>query len=336
MLDCLQLVHCHPGSQLSDIRAIKDAVGELAHMYAALHQLGAGLRYIDIGGGLGVDYEGTGHDLPRSLNYSLAEYASAVVYRIAAVCDQAGIEHPVILSESGRALSAYCSVLVVNALGSLRFEDREPPALPADDDPQPQPLADLVTAWRDLDGDRPMEVFHDAEQAYQQAMQLFTVGLLGLEQRALAERTLLGHLHAAAPDRYGDGEELPAAVADLPAALSDIYFCNFSVFQSLPDFWAIDQLFPIMPIHRLDEPPARSATLADITCDSDGKMDRFALPGGPSPVPAAASAARGRGLLSRRVPHRCLPGDARRPAQPVRRHARGDHPPGGRWRLVHR
>ncbi|HBO14573.1 MAG TPA: arginine decarboxylase [Halieaceae bacterium] len=283
MLDCLQLVHCHPGSQLSDIRAIKDAVGELAHMYAELHRLGAGLRYIDIGGGLGVDYEGTGQDLPRSLNYSLAEYASAVVYRIAAVCDQAGIEHPVILSESGRALSAYCSVLVVNALGSLRFEDREPLALPAEDELQPQPLADLVTAWRDLDGDRPVEVFHDAEQAYQQAMQLFTVGLLGLEQRALAER-LFWAICTRLRDRYGDGEELPAAVADLPAALSDIYFCNFSVFQSLPDFWAIDQLFPIMPIHRLDEPPTRAATLADITCDSDVKVDRFALPGGPSPL----------------------------------------------------
>ena len=125
-----------------------------------------------------------------------------MVYRIAAVCDQAGIEHPVILSESGRALSAYCSVLVVNALGSLRFEDREPLALPAEGEPQPQPLADLVTAWCDLDGDRPVEVFHDAEQAYQQAMQLFTVGLLGLEQRALAERQALRRFYEEELESY--------------------------------------------------------------------------------------------------------------------------------------
>ncbi len=279
MLHCLQLVHCHPGSQLSDIRAIKDSVSELAHVYTELHRLGAGMQYIDIGGGLGVDYEGGAQNLAHSINYNLAEYASTVVYRIASVCNGAGIDHPTIISESGRALSAYCSVLVFNALGSASFEQRQP-APPLDDGEElPQPLADLVTACHDLDPERAVEVYHDAEQAYHQIMQMFNLGYITLEQRALAER-LFWTVCTRIRDIYPDLSELPASLEILPTVLSDIYFCNFSVFQSLPDSWAIDQLFPIMPIHRLGEPPDRSGTLADITCDSDGKISRFALPDG--------------------------------------------------------
>ncbi len=283
MLHCLKLVHCHPGSQLNDIRAIKDSVGELAHVYAELHRLGAGLEYIDIGGGLGVDYEGGAQSLQYSMNYSLMEYASAVVYRIAAVCDSAEIAHPTIISESGRALSAYCSVLIFNALGSASFEQRQLPPSPDETRELPQPLADLVTACHDFDPDRAVEVYHDAEQAYDQVMQMFNVGYVTLEQRALAEG-LFWTICTRIRDIYPDLSELPASLASLPTVLSDIYFCNFSVFQSLPDSWAIDQLFPIMPIHRLDTQPDRSATLADITCDSDGKIANFALPGGAEPT----------------------------------------------------
>jgi len=283
MLQCLKLVHCHPGSQLSDIRAIKDSIGELAHVYAELRQLGAGLEYIDIGGGLGVDYDGGAQNLPHSINYTLAEYASAVVYRIAAVCNSAGIDHPTIISESGRALSAYCSVLVFNVLGAAGFEQRQPAPLLEDLDQLPQPLADLVTACSDLDPDRAVEVYHDAEQAFLQTMQMFNVGYVTLEQRALAER-LFWTVCTQIRDIYDDLSELPASLASLPMVLSDIYFCNFSVFQSLPDSWAIDQLFPIMPIHRLDTQPDRAATLADITCDSDGKISCFPLPGGVEPT----------------------------------------------------
>ena len=283
MLDCLKLVHCHPGSQLSDIRAIKDSVGELAHVYAELQKLGAGLEYIDIGGGLGVDYEGGAQNLPHSMNYTLAEYASAVVYRIAAVCDAAEIEHPTIISESGRALSAYCSVLVFNVLGSTRFELREPAPEPEDAEELPQPLADLVMACHDLDPERAVEFYHDAEEAYLQTMQMFNVGYVTLEQRALAER-MFWTVCTRIRDLYEDHADLPASLASLPVVLSDIYFCNFSVFQSLPDSWAIDQLFPIMPIHRLDSQPDRAAILADITCDSDGKVSSFPLPEGTEPT----------------------------------------------------
>jgi arginine decarboxylase len=279
MLDCLRLVHCHTGSQLTDIRAIKDSVGELAHVYTELRRLGAPMGYIDIGGGLGVDYDGGAKEQPEAMNYGLTEYASAVVYRIATICDAAQIDHPTILSESGRALSAHCSVLVFNALGSAEFRRHDAaPTIEAREE-LPPPLADLFTAFNDLDPARAVEVYHDAEQAYEQCMQVFNLGYLSLEQRALAER-LFWTICTRIADLYAGDEELPAPLADLPLALSDIYFCNFSVFQSLPDSWAIGQLFPIMPIHRLDTPPERQATLADITCDSDGKITHFALPGG--------------------------------------------------------
>lgn len=283
MLHCLKLVHCHPGSQLNDIRGIKDSVGELAHVYAELHRLGAGLEYIDIGGGLGVDYEGGAQNLSHSMNYSLMEYASAVVYRIASVCNSAGIAHPTIISESGRALSAYCSVLVFNALGSANFERREPAPPLEECMDLPQPLADLVTSCNDFDAERAVEIYHDAEQAYHQAMQMFNVGYVTLEQRAMAER-IFWTVCTRIMDLYPAASDLPASLASLPTVLSDIYFCNFSVFQSLPDSWAIDQLFPIMPIHRLALKPDRPATLADITCDSDGKISRFALPDGAEPT----------------------------------------------------
>jgi len=278
MLDCLQLVHCHPGSQLQDIRRVKDSINELAHVYAELKLMGAGLQYIDVGGGLGVDYDGSGTNFSSSMNYTLNEYASDVVYRIASVCNSRDIPHPKIVSESGRAVAAYHSVLIFDALGSSALDKFRVTGDRAEDyngeEELPQPVQDLFEAYRAVSERRLVECYHDALTAREQVLQMFNLGLLSLEFRGLAER-----LYWATCARIRDAcrklERLPEELEDLESILSDTYFCNFSVFQSLPDSWAIDQLFPIMPIHRLEERPTRTAVLADITCDSDGKIDHF-------------------------------------------------------------
>jgi arginine decarboxylase len=278
MLDCLQLVHCHPGSQLQDIRRVKDSINELAHVYAELKLMGAGLQYIDVGGGLGVDYDGSGTNFASSMNYTLNEYASDVVYRIASVCNAREIPHPKIVSESGRAVAAYHSVLIFDALGSSALDKFRVTGDSAEDyggaEELPQPVHDLFEAYRSVSERRLVECYHDALTAREQVLQMFNLGLLSLEFRGLAER-----LYWATCARIRDAcrklERLPEELEDLESILSDTYFCNFSVFQSLPDSWAIDQLFPIMPIHRLEERPTRTAVLADITCDSDGKIDHF-------------------------------------------------------------
>jgi arginine decarboxylase len=275
MLDCLQLVHCHPGSQLQDIRRVKEAINELAHVYAELVTLGAGLKYIDVGGGLGVDYDGSGTNFASSMNYNIREYANDVVYRIASVCNARNVPHPMIISESGRAIAAHHSVLVFNVLGrsaldgfELSKADLEPAAA------TPQPVKDLADAWRSVAPRRLVECYHDAVTARDEALQMFKLGLLSLEYRGLAER-LYWATCAKVRDAVRKLDEVPEELAELEGILSDTYFCNFSVFQSLPDSWAIDQLFPIVPVHRLNEQPTRKAVLADITCDSDGKIDRF-------------------------------------------------------------
>ena len=278
MLDCLQLVHCHPGSQLQDIRRVKDAINELAHVYAELKLMGAGLQFIDVGGGLGVDYDGSGTNFSSSMNYTLNEYASDVVYRVASVCNARHIPHPTIISESGRAVAAYHSVLIFDALGSSALDKFRVTGNQSDDyqgnTEPPAPVQDLMVAYRSVSERRLVECYHDALTAREQVLQMFNLGLLSLEFRALAER-----LYWATCARIRDAsrklDQLPEELEDLESILSDTYFCNVSVFQSLPDSWAIDQLFPIMPIHRLDERPTRTGVLADITCDSDGKIDRF-------------------------------------------------------------
>jgi arginine decarboxylase len=278
MLDCLQLVHCHPGSQLQDIRRVKDAINELAHVYAELKLMGAGLQYIDVGGGLGVDYDGSGTNFPSSMNYTLTEYASDVVYRIASVCNARDIPHPMIVSESGRAVAAYHSVLIFDVLGSSALDKFKVTGDPAQDytgtEELPQPVQDLFDAYRSVGERRVVECYHDALTAREQVLQMFNLGLLSLEFRGIAER-LYWATCAKIRDFCRKLERLPEELEDLESILSDTYFCNFSVFQSLPDSWAIDQLFPIMPIHRLDERPTRTGVLADITCDSDGKIDHF-------------------------------------------------------------
>jgi len=278
MLDCLQLVHCHPGSQLQDIRRVKDAINELAHVYAELKLMGAGLQYIDVGGGLGVDYDGSGTNFSSSMNYTLNEYASDVVYRIASVCNARNIPHPMIISESGRAVAAYHSVLIFDTLGKSALDKFQVTGNEVAEyngaQELPAPVKDLAVAYRSVNERRLVECYHDALTAREQTLQMFTIGLMSLEFRALAERLYWATL-ARIRDACRKLERMPEELGDLEVILSDTYFCNFSVFQSLPDSWAIDQLFPIMPVHRLDERPTRLGVLADITCDSDGKIDHF-------------------------------------------------------------
>ncbi|NOZ93597.1 MAG: biosynthetic arginine decarboxylase [Acidobacteria bacterium] len=287
--DRLELLHCHVGSQVLSIRSIKNAISELAQVYAELCRLGAGLRYIDIGGGLGVDYDGSQSGSDSSINYTLSEYAADVVYRVGSVCDEAGLPHPSIVSESGRALVAYHSVLVFDVKAATGFDGFRAPVsieeAAAEGDPEAfsQPLWDLYAAHELIaDGDVD-EALHDAVQAYEEILHLFKLGYLGLEERSLAER-VFWTIGREALRQLGPDEDPPAELSGLEALLSDIYFGNFSIFQSLPDSWAIGQLFPIMPIHRLDERPGRRAILADMTCDSEGKVTRFVTGEGLQPT----------------------------------------------------
>jgi arginine decarboxylase len=272
MADCLQLVHFHLGSQITNVRSIKNALTEAARVYVELHRAGAGVRYLDVGGGLGIDYDGSQTDFESSVNYTLQEYANDVVFRIRSVCDQAEVPHPEIISESGRAVVAYHSVLVFDVLGTSDFDRYQAPAeIPED---APQQIADLFTIYRDLSRKNLLESYHDAVQAMDEAMDRFTHGDLTIEQRALVER-LFWATCGKVLRLVREMDYVPEELQGLEALMSDTYFCNFSVFQSMPDSWAVKQLFPIMPIHRLLEVPERRAVLGDITCDSDGKIDRF-------------------------------------------------------------
>ena len=272
MADCLKLLHFHLGSQITNIRQVKGAVNEAARLYAELSKAGAGLEYMDVGGGLGIDYDGSQTDFESSVNYTLQEYANDVVYHIQNVCDEANVPHPTIITESGRAIAAYHSVLVFNVLGVSGLGDEDAPLeLP----PEPeQPLIDLQETYRATTSRNLLETYHDAQQALDQALNLFSLGYLPLEQRCLAENlhwTICRKVLKMAKEL----DYLPEELEPLEASLSSTYFCNFSLFQSMPDSWAIKQLFPIMPIHRLDEKPTQPAVLGDITCDSDGKVDQF-------------------------------------------------------------
>jgi len=272
MEDCLVLLHFHLGSQITNIRQVKGAVNEAARLYAELSKAGAGLRFMDVGGGLGIDYDGSQTDFESSVNYTLQEYANDVVYHIQNVCDEAGVPHPTIITESGRAIAAYHSVLVFNVVGVSGLGDEDASLdLPAEPE---QPLIDLQETYRSISQRNLLETYHDAQQALDQALNLFSLGYLPLNQRCLAENlhwTICRKVLRMAKDL----EYLPEELEPLEASLSDTYFCNFSLFQSMPDSWAIKQLFPIMPIHRLEERPTHPAVLGDITCDSDGKVDQF-------------------------------------------------------------
>jgi arginine decarboxylase len=272
MADCLHLLHFHLGSQITNIRQIKGAVNEAVRVYVGLARGGAGLKYLDVGGGLGIDYDGSQTDFESSVNYTLQEYANDVIYHVENACDEAGVAHPTIVSESGRAITAYHSVLVFNVLGvSGMGEDEVPTEIPAESE---QPLIDLQETIRSLTAKNLLESYHDAQQALDQSLNLFSLGYLSLEQRCIAEN-LYWEISRRIQKLAHELEYYPEELEGIDAMLSDTYFCNFSLFQSMPDSWAINQLFPIMPIHRLEEQPLSHAVLGDITCDSDGKVDQF-------------------------------------------------------------
>ena len=273
MADCFKLLHFHLGSQIPNIRVVKQALNEAARIYTELHQAGAGLEILDVGGGLGVDYDGSQTNFESSMNYTLEEYANDVVYHVQSVCDDEGVPHPMIVSESGRAVVAYHSVLVFNVLGVSGFGKHALKPLPASDDVE-QPLIDLTDTYNNVSSRNALESFHDAQQALDMALNLFNGGYLPLEQRSQAE-TLYWAICAKLQRLVQQMEDVPEDLQNLDEALSSTYFCNFSLFQSIPDSWAIKQLFPVLPIHRLNERPAEHAVIGDITCDSDGKIDQF-------------------------------------------------------------
>lgn len=273
MSDCLKLLHFHLGSQITNIRQVKGAVTEAARLYAELWREGAsGLEFLDVGGGLGIDYDGSQTDFESSVNYTLQEYANDVIYHVQNVCDETSVPHPKIITESGRATVAYHSALVFNVLGvSGLGEEEVPQELP--NDPE-QPLIDLQETYRSVNSRNMLEAYHDAQQALDSALNLFSLGYLPIDQRCIAEN-LYWAICRKVQKMAKELDFFPEELEGLDALLSDTYFCNFSLFQSMPDSWAIKQLFPIMPIHRLDERPTHPAVLGDITCDSDGKVDQF-------------------------------------------------------------
>ena len=272
MEDCFKLLHFHLGSQITHIRIIKNALNEAARVYCDLAKAGAGLTFIDVGGGLGVDYDGSQTNFESSMNYTLQEYANDVVYHIQTVCDEEGVPHPTIVSESGRAVSAYHSMLIFNVLGTTGFGEEQIPEQARDD--FEQPLVDLLETYHSVTARNAVESYHDAQQALDMAMNLFSGGYLSLEQRAHAENVFWAICEKI--NKLCKGmDDVPEDLQTLEELLSDTYFCNFSLFQSIPDSWAIKQLFPVMPIHRLNEPPVNHAVIGDITCDSDGKLDQF-------------------------------------------------------------
>ena len=287
MLDCLQLLHCHVGSQIHNIRLIKNVINELGQIYVELCKLGAGMRYLDIGGGLGVDYDGTQRAVDSSMNYSLEEYADDVVFRVGNICNEAGVDHPTIISESGRAMVAQHSVLVFPVLGGNSVESIE---WHGDDFAAwskhrdvPKPMAELHQCWSDIATDNLVQSYHDVSQARDECLDLFSLGYLNLEGRALAER-LFWQSCVRIRDLMRESSDEFDELDELETLLRGTYFCNFSLFQSMPDSWAIEQQFPIMPIHRLDEEPTARAILADVTCDSDGRIAHFISEGDPKQV----------------------------------------------------
>jgi arginine decarboxylase len=268
----LRMVHFHLGSQIPDIRNIKAAMTEVSRYYVELRQMGVDIEYVDVGGGLGVDYEGTRSTAAASVNYSIQEYANDIVYSLAEACREAELPMPHIISESGRALTAHHALLLINVI-DLETQSSDPPAdIPEDVHPI---VHDLFVALRDMDARSLREAYHDALFAKEQMQSHFHSGVLSLRERALAERLQNAIMNRVSQVASRDEEEYEDILPEVNALLTDRYFCNFSLFQSLPDSWAIDQLFPIMPVHRLNEEPNRRGTLQDVTCDSDGKIDRF-------------------------------------------------------------
>jgi arginine decarboxylase len=269
---CLKLLHFHVGSQVPDISTIKRAVREGARYYAKLCKLGHQLGYLDVGGGLGVDYDGSRSDFDSSTNYSLQEYANDVVWNIMDVCDSEGVAHPIIVSESGRAIVAHHSVLVLEAFSAI---EKTAPKLKVEFTEKDYKLVgDILDVKQRLKRGNRLESLHDIQQIKEEAQQTFDLGLLDLESKAKID-TVYWQIAHQIVNMHRGLRYVPEEVKDLEVTLADQYICNFSVFQSLVDHWALGQLFPIMPIHRLTTPPDRHGTIVDITCDSAGKVSKF-------------------------------------------------------------
>ena len=271
--DILRMVHFHLGSQIPDIRNIKQAMQEVARFYVEMRKLGMNIEYVDVGGGLGVDYDGSGSTASVSVNYSIQEYANDIIYTLAESCRENEVPMPHVISESGRALTAHHALLLINVIDLETHNEDKPDEVPED---AHLLIHELAETYRAIDERSLREVYHDTAFAKEQLHSLFNTGVLSLSERALGERYYLAIMNKVAKLAMKDVEEFEDIVPEVESILIDRYFCNFSLFQSLPDAWAIDQLFPIMPIHRLDEEPTRRGTLQDMTCDSDGKIDRFA------------------------------------------------------------
>ena len=275
MLDCLELLHFHIGSQITAIRAHRDALREAGRILAGLHQLGAAPHILDVGGGLGVDYDGSQTNFHSSKNYSVQEYANDVVSEIQTACDEAGVPHPDIVTEAGRWMTAHHSMLIFDILGVSEVRTGRPPETVTEEDPKV--IQDLAEVWRTASRKNVLEVYHDAVQLKEDAASLFSHGQLDLRDRARVEKLFWACcdkiLRISRELRY-----VPEDLGALEKALADTYFANFSVFQSAPDHWAVKQLFPVLPIHRLDEEPVRRGVIADLTCDSDGTINQFIDP----------------------------------------------------------
>ena len=277
MQECLRLIHFHIGSQITKIRRIQTALREAAQFYINLHKMGYDVEFVDCGGGLGVDYDGTrSSNSESSVNYSIQEYVNDCIYTFVDAADKNGIRHPNIITESGRSLTAHHSVLVIDVLETASL-----PEMPEEFEAKTndhQLVKDLYEIWDNLNPRTMLEDWHDAEQIRDEALELFSHGIVDLKTRAEIERmywSVAHEINALAKSM----KHVPEELKNLDKLLADKYFCNFSLFQSLPDSWAIDQLFPIMPIQRLNERPTRHATLQDITCDSDGKISNFVADG---------------------------------------------------------
>jgi arginine decarboxylase len=272
MLDCLQLLHFHIGSQVTNIRSVKDALREASRIFVELHLLGANLRFLDCGGGLGVDYDGSQSNVHTSMNYTLQEYASDIVSQITETCDAKGVPHPEIVTESGRALVAHHSVLIFNVLSTNEILVGTVPAALAED--EHALIQQLYETYAGVSRKNFLEAYHDAIQIKEEAIHAFNLGVVDLKARARIEQLFWSTCERILKI-VRDLPYLPDDLEGLERQLGDTYYCNFSLFQSIPDHWAVRQLFPTMPIARLNELPSRKAVLADLTCDSDGKMDQF-------------------------------------------------------------
>ncbi|WP_444958673.1 biosynthetic arginine decarboxylase [Microbulbifer sp. ZKSA002] len=273
MLNCLELLHCHLGSQIPNIRDIRGGVLEACRYYSDLCKEGAALKYIDLGGGLAVDYTGRQSSTGQSRNYSLEEYCEDIIDTIKSTLDSNDLPHPIIVTESGRATVAYTSILLFNILDVVSFDSEELKEAEEDEHQLLQNMREILTY---LKPQRLQECFNDAQFYRDEVRELFKRGQIDLRVRSVSETIYYNVLHRI-KETLSEMERIPEDLEGLADSLADIYYGNFSLFQSLPDSWAIDQLFPVMPIHRLNETPSRRAILADITCDCDGKIERFVV-----------------------------------------------------------